>query len=74
MSFIKVYLHCVWSTKNRYPYLKTKELRAKLWNHIKENAEAKGIFIDFVNGYADHCHCLISLRGNQNIQDVINKM
>jgi REP element-mobilizing transposase RayT len=71
MPFVKVYIHFVWSTKNRYPYLNTNELRVKVWNHIRENAKTKGIFIDFINGYADHCHCLISLGIDQTIQKVM---
>ena len=71
MPFIKVYIHFVWSTKNRVPYLETKELRQKVWKHIRENAKEKGIFIDFVNGYNDHCHCLVSLGSNQTIEKVI---
>lgn len=43
----------------------------KVWKHIKENATAKGIFVDVVNGYSDHCHCLISLGSNQNIEKVV---
>ena len=71
MPFVKVYIQFVWSTKNRYPYLNTKEIRTKVWNHIRENAREKGIFIDFVNGYDDHCHCLISLGVDQTIQKVM---
>ena len=71
MSLIKVHIHFVWSTKNRIPYLSTPELRQKVWNHIRENAKEKGIFIDFINGYSDHCHCLISLGVDQNIQKIM---
>lgn len=71
MPYIKVYIHCVWSTKNRIPYLDTIQLRQKVWQHIRENAIQKGIFIDFINGYSDHCHCLISLGVDQNIQKVM---
>jgi putative transposase len=71
MPFIKVYIHFVWSTKNRYPFLDTKEKREIVWRHIKENAKGKRIFIDFVNGYADHCHCLVSLGIDQTIQKVM---
>ncbi|MFT6870854.1 IS200/IS605 family transposase, partial [Polaribacter sp.] len=71
MSFIKVYIHFVWSTKNRIPFLATKELRQKVWKHIKENAKEKGIHIDFVNGYSDHCHCLVSLGPDQTIQKLM---
>lgn len=71
MSFIKVYIHFVWSTKNRIPYLATPEIRQTLWNHIRENAKEKGIYIDFINGHAEHCHCLISLGVDQTIQKVM---
>jgi len=71
MSFIKVYIHFVWSTKNRYPFLDTKEKRYCVWTHIKENALKKDIYIDFVNGYSDHCHCLVSLGVDQTIQNTV---
>jgi REP element-mobilizing transposase RayT len=71
MPFIKVYIHFVWSTKNRIPYLNSIELRQKVWRHMRENAKEKGIFIDFINGYSDHCHCLISLGADQSIQKIM---
>lgn len=71
MPFIKVYIHFVWSTKNRYPFLDAVVLRQKAWMHIRENAQSKGIFIDFINGHADHCHCLVSLGVDQTIQKVM---
>ena len=71
MSFIKVYIHFVWSTKNRAPYLSTPELRTKMWKHIRENAKKKGIFIDFINGYQEHCHCLVSLGDDQTLRQIM---
>ncbi|MCJ8155283.1 IS200/IS605 family transposase [Chryseobacterium sp. SSA4.19] len=74
MPFIKIYIHIVFSTRNRIPYLNTSELRVKVWKHIKENASKKNIYLDMVNGYSDHCHCLISLSSNQNIEKVVQLM
>ena len=71
MPFIKVYIHFVWSTKNRVPYLNSLDLRTNVWKHMRENAIKKGIFLDFVNGYNDHCHCLVSLGVDQTIQKVM---
>ena len=68
MPFTKVYIHFVWSTKGRFPFLNSADLRKKVWNHIRENATSKGIFLDFVSGYDDHCHCLVSLGIDQTIQ------
>jgi len=70
MSFIKVYIHFVWSTKNRVPYFDTPKLRQKVWHHIKENAAKKNIFVDYINGYLEHCHCLVSLKANQSVSEV----
>ncbi len=67
MPFIKVYIHFVWSTKNRIPFLETKEIRQTVWQHMRENAFQKGIHLDFINGYSDHCHCLISMGGEQTM-------
>ncbi len=71
MPFVKVYIHFVWSTKNRIPFLATKEMRLKVWNHIRDNAKEKGIHVDFISGYEDHCHCLISLGVDQTIQKIM---
>lgn len=66
MSFIKVYVHYVWSTKNRDTLL-LDNMRVEVFNHIRENARNKNIFIDFLNGYIDHVHCLISLNDDLSI-------
>ncbi|MCJ7716987.1 MAG: IS200/IS605 family transposase [Anaerolineales bacterium] len=71
MTYIKTYIHFVFSTKNREPFLNSPALRSKVWNHIRENAKEKGIFIDFINGYSDHCHCLISLSADQTMSKVM---
>jgi len=67
MSFVKVWIHFVWSTKNRKPFL-TGEMREKVFGHIRENVKEKNIHFDFINGYLDHIHCLISLGTNQTIE------
>lgn len=70
MPYIKVYLHFVWSTKNRYHFLSTPSLREKVWKHIKENALKKNIFLDYVGGHADHYHCLVSLGSDQTLKEI----
>lgn len=61
MSWVRVWVHFVFTTKNRQRILKPHELRKELFEHIKENANKKGIFLDTINGYEEHVHCLISL-------------
>ncbi len=70
MPHIRVWIHFVWSTKNREPFL-SREIRNKVFGHIKENAKSKDIYVDFIGGYVDHVHCLISLDGGQKISEII---
>ena len=69
MSFVKIWVHLVFSTKNREPWL-NKELRYKLHQHIIENCKEKEIFLQAINGYTDHIHCLLSLGKDQSISKV----
>ncbi len=70
MPYKRVWLHLVWSTKYRKPCL-TKDIRYDIFTHIRENAQEKGIYIDFVNGYVDHVHCLISLKPGQSFDKIV---
>ncbi|MBN4065882.1 IS200/IS605 family transposase [Candidatus Amoebophilus asiaticus] len=69
MSWVRIWIHMVFSTKNREPFLHQK-IRKQVFQHIKQNAEIKGIWLDSVNGYTDHVHCLISLNKDQSISKV----
>ena len=71
MPYIKVWIHFVWSTKHRIPFMKTREMRQTIFNHIRENAKEKGIYIDFINGYTDHVHCLVSLGIDQSMSKIM---
>ena len=60
----------MWTTKDRAPLL-THEIRTKVFEHIRENAKVKGIFIGALNGWLEHVHCLVSLGSNQTLEDVM---
>ena len=66
MPYVRVWVHLVWSTKNREPVL-GEEMRAGLFDHIRVNAREKGIYLDTIGGYVDHVHALISLGSDQTI-------
>ncbi|HEY6064025.1 MAG TPA: IS200/IS605 family transposase [Chitinophagaceae bacterium] len=70
MGYIKVWIHLVWATKKREPVL-DKPLRRKLFSHVLENARARNIHVDFVNGYVDHIHVLVSLNADQTIAKTV---
>ena len=69
MSYVRIWVHLVFATKNREPFLK-KEIRDDVHKHIIENCKNQGIFLKAVNGSTDHLHCLVSLGKDQNIAKV----
>ena len=70
MSHINVWLHFVWSTKDRRPLLND-EIRYRVFQHIRDNAIEKDIHIDHIGGYEDHVHCLISLGPEQKMGGIM---
>jgi REP element-mobilizing transposase RayT len=70
MSHVKIWIHAVWGTKNHERIL-NKDARKQLFQHIRENAKEKQIYIDFINGDTDHIHCLLALNADMTIAKVI---
>lgn len=70
MPMIKVWIHLVWATKSRQPLL-DKNIRQTIFQHMRENAKEKNIYVDFINGHTDHVHLLISLNAEQTIAKTV---
>ena len=60
----------VWGTKNRSPVL-SESIRKELFQHIKDNAMQKQLYIDCINGHVDHVHCLIGLNADMSIAKTV---
>jgi putative transposase len=73
MSYVRIWLHCVWTTNNKIPYLRD-EIRNQVVLHIRNNAKTKDIYIDHINGHYEHLHALISLGGKQNISEIMQNI
>jgi len=73
MRYVKVWIHLVWSTKNRQPFLRD-EIRPGIFQHMRDNAKKKDIFLDFINGYREHVHGLVSLGTEQTISNIVKLM
>ncbi|MFZ1702137.1 MAG: IS200/IS605 family transposase [Pyrinomonadaceae bacterium] len=70
MSYVRIWVHVVFSTLNHEQYL-SKEIRSKLFNHIRENCRSKDIYLDRIGGWSEHVHLLISLGREQNIAKIL---
>ncbi len=69
MSYVKIWVHLVFSTKDRTPFM-SKEIRQDVFGHIAENCKEKDIFLHTIDGHSEHIHCLISLGKDQSISKV----
>ena len=71
MSYVRIWVHVVFYTKYRKPFLND-SIRGKVFSHIIDNCREKEIYLRNVNGYFDHAHCLLSLGSEQSISKVVN--
>jgi putative transposase len=69
MPFIRIWVHLIWSTKNREKLI-IPNLKQIIIDHIRTNAKEKNIWIDTINCVSDHIHVLISLGAEQTISKV----
>ena len=69
MPWIRIWVHLVFSTKNREEMLND-IVRKKVFKHIKEYAAKREIWLDQIGGFREHAHCLISLKNNQSIDKI----
>lgn len=70
MVQIYLYVHIIWSTRNREKIL-SKPVRVVLYAHLKKHAEEKGINVLTINGVEDHVHLLLQLHPAQNLSQVM---
>jgi REP element-mobilizing transposase RayT len=59
-TYSSIWLHLVWSTKDRNPLLQ-KRIRHTVFNTIRKCGEDINIAIDHINGVDDHIHVLASV-------------
>ena len=69
MPFIRIWVHLIWSTKNRQKLINS-DIKPKLLDHLLVNAKEKSIWLANVNCVADHVHLLISLGAKQSISKI----
>jgi REP element-mobilizing transposase RayT len=70
MPYVSIWIHCVWGTISRVPFM-IQEKKHEIISHIRANTSTKGICIDFLNGFAEHLHCLLKLESDQKLSWVI---
>jgi putative transposase len=69
-SFVSCLVHCVFTTKQREPWL-TPEIRARLWTYLAGIAHEHQMRAITVGGVADHVHILLSLPATMTISKAL---
>lgn len=73
-SLARVYLHIVFSTKNRQPFLKEKNLRDQCHAYLVGTCRARGSTSLVVGGTEDHVHILCMLSREEAVAVLVREL
>jgi putative transposase len=69
-SFIQVYIHAVFSTKDRRKII-SKEIRPQLWSFMAGICRNKGMKPLAINGMDDHAHVLFNMQPDLSVAQAV---
>ena len=72
-SYNKIWLHVIFSTKERMPLIKP-SVESKIHAHMKEQLESCGCILGIINGIHDHVHLLFLQNPKVAVTDVIKQV
>ncbi len=72
-SYTKIWIHLVWSTKNRVRVIKP-EIAPEIHHHIIEYAKKNEIILEILNIQPEHLHCLIELPSDRMLKDIVKTL
>ncbi len=69
-SFVKIWIHVIFSTKHRAPLIEP-HLEREIYIHMRENLCASGCEVMASNGMEDHVHLLFKLPSSKSVANVV---
>lgn len=72
-SFNKIWIHAIWSTKERLPLIST-NIEHKIHQFLSEQLRELGCPVRIINGMSDHIHCLFLLNPQKTIVEIIKQI
>ena len=73
-SLAQIYLHIVFSTKNRRPFLQDAAIRDELHKYLGGTCNNRGCPVLRVGGVADHVHVLCRLGKTISVADLVKEL
>lgn len=72
-SLNKIWIHAIWSTKNRLPFI-IPSIEQQVFQYMHKQFTELGCTVKIINGMPDHVHCLFLLNAQKSIADVIKQV
>jgi putative transposase len=72
-SFNKIWIHAIWSTKERLPLIHPM-VESKVYQFIAEQFREQGCPVRIINGMPDHVHCLFLLSPQKSIAEIVKQI
>ena len=73
MTQTKIWVHAVWGAKGRHTLFMNGS-RQELLDHLQSAANTKNIELGVVNCWVDHIHCLVRLKSDQSLEQVMKEL
>ncbi len=73
-TLVQLWTHIVFSTQNRYPFLKTSALRVRTYDYIASICRAQNCHAVIIGGTEDHIHLLVQLHKNMALSDFVEEI
>ncbi len=72
-SFNKLWIHAIWSTKDRLPFIET-SIEKRVYEFMSSQFTESGCPVRIINGMPDHIHCLFLLNPQKTITEIIKQV
>jgi len=73
-SLSKIYVHIIFSTKDRFAFLTELDIRQELHSYLAGTLKERGSDVYIIGGTADHAHLLCTLPKNEAVPKFIGEM
>jgi REP element-mobilizing transposase RayT len=73
-AFSKIWIHVVFSTKERKRYLQNEQFRTEMFRLLSHEVSESGCVSAGVNGYFDHVHLLVGLSRTITVANLIKNI
>jgi putative transposase len=72
-SFNKIFVHAIWSTKDRLPLIEP-QAENQIHEYMRKQFVDEGCVVRIINGMPDHIHCLYLLNPKKSNADIIKQV